>query len=260
MGPDNQATYISLGWAGRSETPEQTAARLAASLPLLNRVDGAAWYERVSHRQPILDAVPGTPETLAALVQLRLDEEKRSERSALMKPDFTLRMDPGQMSPDLAVLSATTGASIDWVNLATIDLADGYPLGPPSQAARLFLDLVRIWQPDRARLSTGSTDEHIITTRAAYLAWASTKAYHEPDPLPQEIALPFGDGNLYASRTWSVEAVTALHDALKSAGAPRYFDRPDQQDPPAFPEAYPDGLEKLDTQIAWGPHLNTPRS
>lgn len=259
MGPDNRVTFISLGWAGRYETAEQTATRLAASLPALNRVDDAVWYLIADRPQPILDAVPETPEALTAIVASHIDREDWSDTGAWANTNFGLRTDAGQMSPDLALLTAAAGTDLDGPNVVTIRLAPDYPLGAPSQAARLFVDLVRIWQPDRARLSTLSTDEHIITTRAAYLAWTSAKAYREPDPLPEEISIPFGDGTLYASRTWSVEAVTALHAALKSAGAPRYLDRPDEQDPPAFPDGFPAGLEELDSQITWGRHLDTPR-
>ena len=129
-----------------------------------------------------------------------------------------------------------------------LQLSDDFPLGAPSEAAHWFSGLVRIWQPDHARLSNSAVQRVTGLTRAAYLSWTSVKAYTEPESA-REIRFPFGDGNLRAARVWTPDGIVALDRELAQAGAPRYSNRPTKQAPPSLPDDCPEEVAALDRAI-----------
>lgn len=52
-----------------------------------------------------------------------------------------------------------------------------------------------------------------------------------------------------------MDGVGRFIEDLRKAGATSIFNKPRFQDPPQFPEGYPDGLERLDDLVTWGPDL-----
>lgn len=262
FGADSPNTYINLNWAGRKEYPSAVAGRLASTMALLSDRTGMRWYRDTADRnsnEVRFELVTTKKEDLSDFLnphtrQERLPdflskaEEEWSELPAWMGFHISLRASSDRDALTLATLNGSTASSMEQRNEVQLELADDFPLGTPSEAAHWFLDLVRIWQPDHARLSNTATQLVTGLTRAAYLSWTSAKAYKEPES-PQEISIPFGAGNLRAARVWTPDCIVALDRELALAGAPRYSNRPTKQDPPTLPDDYPEEVATLDRTI-----------
>ena len=175
-------TYANLNWAGREESLESSARRLAAAMALLSGLTGLQWYretEGLQSRTANFVPVPADPAALADIFQLRL-LSNWGDTAATYR--FLLSRDaPSLDNAEAAALSGAVGSAADIWNQVTLELADDFPLGGPAEAAALFSELVRIWQPDHARLSNYAVQKELVMTRAAYLSWTSSKAYEEPE-------------------------------------------------------------------------------
>lgn len=252
FGADRSDAYINLNWAGRRETPSALAGRLAATLSMLSDRTGMSWYRDTADRNSYdvnFEMVPTDPEALAEFLNTRTDEGW-TEVPPWMGFHILLRAGADRNAKTLATLSGSTASSMERRNGIHLQLADDFPFGTPSEAARWFLELVRTWQPDHARLSNAGAQAVTGLTRAAYLSWTSAMAYAEPESA-QEIRIPFGDGNLGAVRVWTPEGIVALDRELAAAGAPRYSNRPSKQTAPTFPDRLPEGLSVLDHEVTW---------
>ncbi|WP_146070494.1 hypothetical protein [Arthrobacter sp. 08Y14] len=250
FGADRSDAYINLNWAGRRETPSVLAGRLASTLSMLSDRTGMSWYRDTADRNSHdvnFELVPTGAEALAEFLNPRTDEGWM-DLPPWMGFHILLRASSDRNAKTLATLSGSTASSMERRNEIHLELADDFPLGTPSEAARWFLELVRTWQPDHARLSNSAAQRVTGLTRAAYLSWTSAIAYTEPESA-QEIGIAFGDGKLRAARVWTPEGIVALNRELAQAGAPRYSNRPTQQNPPTFPEDYPEELSTLDREI-----------
>lgn len=248
--------FINLNWAGRGESPESAAARLAGTMSVLSVWTGLQWYRDTGDRNSSVvrfDLIPAEQQGLTELINPRA-AWARDAAPRLSSYFLSLRSSPDPARTYTALLSGSAGSEQDLSNQVKLQLADDFPVGTPSQAARWFLDLVRIWQPDRARMSSQSVEQEIGLTRAAYLSWASVKAYTEPLS-DKEIRIPFGDGALGAARLWTVEGIAALDRDLRQAKAPKASIRPSLQDPPQFPSRYPKELDSLDREVTWSPGI-----
>lgn len=246
FGSESRRTHVNLNWAGRAEPVSHTADRLSATMAMLSKWTGFSWYrdtEDLQSRKSHFELVPADSKSLSGLL-VPGDEHNEEAASFFM----SLIRDPA--TPSVATLSGSVGLRIDQENNVKLRLGEDFPMGSPSEAAVWFLDLVRIWQPDRAVLSNSAAQMVTGLRRSAYLSWTSSKAYEEPNS-NAEIDIEFGDGNLRAARVWSVEGIGALDNELKNAGAPEYDERPAVQDTPQFPDGYPAGLEILDHEVIW---------
>ncbi|MCC3265893.1 hypothetical protein [Arthrobacter gengyunqii] len=271
FGTDSRNTYVNLNWAGRRETPSAIAERLSATMSLLAHRTGMNWYRDTADRnsQDVnFVVVPSDKKALIDVLHPRAREEavpdflnphtdvEWSEFPTWMGFHIILRAGAERDAHTLATLNGSTASSMDRRNDIQLELEDDFPMGTPSDAARWFAELIRIWQPDHARFSNTATQLVTGLTHAAYLSWTSTKAYVEPESA-QEIRIPFGDGNLHAARLWTPSGIAALNRELAQAGAPRYSKRPKQQDLPSFPDKDPEGLETLDDEVDWGQQDST---
>lgn len=265
FGADSPNTYVNLNWAGRRETPSAIVGRLAATMSLLSDRTGMDWYRDaagLNSQHVNFQMVPTDREWLTEFLNPRASgeavtdflspraEADWSELPVWMGFHINLRAGSDRNAPTWATLNGSTASSMDRRNEVQLELADDFPMGTPSEAAHWFLELVRTWQPDQARLSNTATQLVTGLTRAAYLSWTSTKAYTEPESA-QEIRIPFGDGNLRVARVWTPDGIVTLDRELAQAGAPRYSKRPTDQDPPNFPEVYPQALGILDSEVVW---------
>lgn len=265
----DSGTYINLNWAGRKEHPSEVARRLAGTMALLSDRTGMRWYRDTADRnnnEVKFELVPTTEEALIDLLNPRNGEGKLTDFLSEAEDEWSefpewmgfhiiLRAGSDRNATTLAYLTGSTASSMERRNQVKLQLSDDFPLGAPSEAAHWFSGLVSIWQPDHARLSNSATQRVTGLTRAAYLSWTSVKAYAEPESA-HEIRIPFGDGNLRAARVWTPDGIVALDRELAQAGAPRYSKRPTEQDPPSFPEQFPEGLALLSREIVWDPYLS----
>jgi len=240
-------TYANLNWAGREESLESSARRLAASMSLLSGLTGLQWYrdaEDLQSRTSNFVPVPADPAVLVGILRTQLFTNW-GDTAATFR--FLLSRDtPSLGNAEAAALSGSVGSAADSWNQIQLELADDFPLGGPVETAALFAELVRVWQPDHARLSNSAAQKELVMTRAAYLSWTSNKAYAEPVS-DLEVSVPFGDGSLRAARVWTPGHVVALNAELAAAGAPSFSKRPAQQDPPQFPSDTPDLARVLST-------------
>lgn len=233
---------IDLAWNGREEDFSSTAARLSASLVRLTELTGLQWHydtADLQSRSAAFATVPSDPEAIAGILRQNQDQDwgfTACTFSALLSAG------PGTGAPTPAQIHIASGSPLDSWNRMNLDLSDDFPLGTVTDAAALFSDLVRIWQPDHAQLGTRAMYAALPTTRAAFMSWTSAKAYTEPES-DGEICVPFGDGTLRVARDWTVEAVLKLDTELKAAGAPQADNSPKTQDPPQFPSESPDLTE-----------------
>lgn len=252
FGAESRAT-MSLGWNGREEGYGSSAARLSAALVLLSERTGMEWYrdtEDLMSRKATFVVVPTSPDTLADLLQ-----ENRNLEWGETATSFTAFLSAGPAGHDLptaARIHITCGSPLDRWNKVYLAFDDAFPLGSVSDAAVMFAEFVRIWQPDYARLSTSEVNATLPLTRASYISWTSAKAYTEPES-EKEVAFPFGDGTLRVAREWTVGGVVGLNQALTEAGAPKLSARPKKQDTPRFPDELPAGLEALDREVELAP-------
>ena len=238
FGADSGAS-INLGWNGREEDYLSSAARFSATMVRLTALTGLQWYydteDRRSRRANFV-AVPTAPDVLAGILR---DNPHPDWGETATSFSALLSADPAAGLQTAARISAAVGSPPDRWNAMNLGLSDDFPLGDASEAAALFADLVRIWQPDHAQLGTTAMYASLPLTRAAYVSWSSSKAYTEPES-EKEISIPFGDGTLNIARDWTVEGIIALNGELAAAGAPKASSRPKKQDPPQFPADGPD--------------------
>lgn len=258
LGPDCRKPFVSLIWEGRNESALELSVRILETLQLVSSrfPDGAyQWFRGPADVGEAPTAVPETIGELAGMVADSLDTElgsyfSQSHLSLFLLDGPTHLMDV----PSSVTVAAGSGDSNS--NRVTVDLPEDFPLGSPSDAACLFLDLVRIWQPDSAKFNTASAARAIMgrgyVSHAAYLSWTSAKAHSPASQAEGEMAIPFGDGWLYVARTWTIPAIVALHEELH----PGRTNAPEVQDPPYLPEGYPIELDGLDSQIVWGSETN----
>ena len=249
FGEQSEGTFVGLAWNGREESQLDSAARLVASMSLLAELTGLQWWrdtEPLESRTGHFVTVPAEVSAVADLLRedIRLDwGETASSFSGLLSA-----ADPNTGSPVVAQLHTAMGSPLDGWNRAEVLLTDDFPLGSPAQAAAWFAELVRVWEPDHARLTSIAVLENMVFTRASYISWTSNKAYTEPVS-ELEVRFPFGDGTLCVAREWTVEGITALDRDLAAAGAPRLSMHPKKQDVPQFPDELPAGLDSLDREV-----------
>ena len=206
--------------------------------------------------------LPGDIEGLTALAAGKSDKNPDGTVREQGRTNIVALLLPDPEDPDLnsdAMLSVLAGTPLGLNNKLSLQLEDSFPLGTPSQASRWFLDLVRIWQPQYALLKTvlANSTDYGLGTGAAFLSWLSTKAFGPAPDVESAVRIPFGDGALYAAREWSLNGFATLGSDLCAAGGAQILDAPKFQDPPAFPDGYPDGLDRLDELVAWGPNSTT---
>ena len=251
LGPECRKPFISLVWESRKESALEVARRLAPTMSLISDRYPAGtvnWYPPTDENGAGAVPVPEDPDSLESVVK---------ETKAAMGSEFDssgtylfLYEDPAQRTNPLASISVAAGFARD--NEVTVDLPEDFPLGSPSAAARLFLDLVRIWQPDSASFMTISAIRASMgkgyVSHAAYLAWTSAKAHEQVPAVSGEYVIPFGEGQLFVAREWTLPGIVALHDEL----GPEEVRGPTVQDPPRFPNGYPAQLDELDGEILWG--------
>ena len=263
FGPQHGQISVYMAWKGRGETPTEIAARLSRTLTVLTDLypDGrAAFCTLGSGDLSAANRMPDGVEGLADLAVSKSDknpdgtvrEQGRTSLVAVLKPN----PETGPRSD--AMLSVAAGTPLGLNNKVSLQLEDSFPPGTPSETARWFLDLVRIWQPQYALLKTALTNSTDLGlgTNSGYLSWVSTKAFGYVPEVASAVCFPFGDGVLYAAREWSIAGFAALSRDLAAAGGARILDTPKRQDPPAFPQGYPGGLDRLDDLVTWGPELD----
>lgn len=252
LGPECRKPFISLSWGGRNESPQELSGRIFATLQLVSArfpTSTYRWFKGPNDIGQPPTPVPETPGDLVEMVTDSFDMTFGSYYSRTLLSLFLLEGPAKLMDPPSAVtVRAGSGDS----NQVNVTVPEEFPLGTPSDAARLFLDLMRIWQPDDARFLTASANRAIMgrgyVSHAAYLAWSSSKA-HAPAPATErELVIPFGDGWLHVAKEWTVPALVALHEDLR----PGWTDGPEVQDPPHVPDGYPAELDALDSEIVWG--------
>ena len=256
LGHDCRKPFVSLSWEGRNESALELSTRILATLQLISARFPAgtySWFKGPSDIGETPAPVPEAPMDLAEMVRATFDMKFGSYYSRSLLSLFLLEGPTKLLDlPSAVTVRAGSGDS----NQVTVDLPEDFPLGDPSDAARLFLDLVRIWQPDLASFSTISAVRALMETKhsshAAYLAWSSFKAHIPARPTERELVIPFGDGWMYVAKEWTVPALVALHNEI----APEKVKGPDLQDPPSFPDGYPAVLDELDGEILWGGELN----
>ncbi|MCC3290359.1 hypothetical protein [Arthrobacter sp. zg-Y1110] len=251
LGPECRKPFISLVWEGRKESALEVARRLAPTMSLISDrypAGSVNWYLPTDENGGGTVPVPEDPGSLESVVK----ETKATTGSEFDSSGTYLFLyeDPAQRMNPLASISVAAGFTRD--NEVTVDLPEDFPLGPPSAAARLFLDLVRIWQPDSASFMTVSAIRASMgkgcVSHAAYLAWTSAKAHEQVPAVSGEYVIPFGEGQLFVAREWTLPGIVALHDEL----GPEELGGPKVQDPPSFPDGYPTELDGLDSEILWG--------
>ncbi|MCQ1956335.1 hypothetical protein NNX39_07435 [Arthrobacter sp. zg-Y826] len=264
FGPEHEQVTLYMSWKGRGETPAGIAGRLLQTMHILANLyphgkaalctlgrDGTGGPHRL----------PGDLEGLTALAAGKSNknpdgtvrEQGRTSIVALLLPD----PEDAALKSD-AMLSVLAGTPLGLNNKVSLQLEDNFPMGPPSRASHWFLDFVRIWQPQYALLKTTLTNstDFGIGTGAAYLSWVSFKAFGPAPEVASAVRVPFGDGALYVAREWSLNGFAALGRDLSAAGCARILDAPKFQDPPAFPDGYPAGLDRLDDLVSWGSELD----
>lgn len=256
LDPDSRKPFITLSWAGRNEPAAELAPRVEATTNrVLAQYEGspAVWFQSPTDLGQDPVHLPGD---LPALTDLLEDSFDRTLGDCSSRTSLSLFIDEDPPKLDRTSTSLSLAAGSGERNTVTLRLTEDFPLGSPSQAARLLLDLTRIWQPDSAELMTISAVRAALGkgpyNHVAYMLWASNKAY---DPSPQiegELVLPYGEGALHVVREWTDQAVVALSEELSRTGEQRASAEPDLQDLPHVPEGYPDELEDLDSLVSWG--------
>ena len=256
LGPDCRKPKIVLNWAGRNESALQVARRISETLSVISGrylSEPVRWYRYLEEMGAEPVPVPEELKALAEVVEASYDHTL-GEYFARSSISLFLFEDPGQRSSPVPAVNVAAGSGNS--NLVTVDLPEELPTNSPSEAARLFLDVARIWQPDTAEFTTADARVSAMTagqdSHAAYLSWWSAKAYGAAPASEREIVVRVGDGWLYAAREWSLPAVLALGEELTSLGSQKAMSRPEKQDPPSLPDGYPVELYGLDDQITWG--------
>lgn len=256
LDPDSRKPFITLSWAGRNESAAELAPRVEATTNrVLAQYEGApaVWFQSPTDlgQDPV-----HLPCDLPALTDLLQDSFDRTLGDYSSRTSLSLFIDEDPPKLDRTSTSLSLAAGSGERNTVTLRLTEEFPLGSPSQAARLLLDLTRIWQPDSAELMTVSAARDTLGkgpyNHVAYMLWTSNKTYDPSPEVDGEIALPHGEGRLHVAKLWTDQAVVALYEQLGQAGTVRASAESDLQDLPHVPEGYPDQLKDLDSLVSWG--------
>ena len=256
LGPECRKPFISLIWEGRDESALEISRRLCPTMSLItdrSPAGTAIWYRYTDETGEEPLTVPEAAEALGPVVEATFNSPS-SEYFSRSSLSLFLFEDAAQRSSPTTSVSVAAGSGTS--NIVTVNFTEDFPLGPPSAAARLFLDLVRIWQPDLASFSTISAVRARMGTghvsHAAYLSWTSEKAHDQAPAAEGEYMVPFGEGQLFVAKSWTLAGLLALHEEL----GPGAVKGPEVQDPPHFPDGYPAELDRLDSEIVWGSEPN----
>lgn len=262
--PEHERATLFMGWRGRGESPTEIASRLLPTMKVLTGLypeGNAAFHVLEGDSLDRSRQVPDALDALSSFAAVNSDREPNGEvrekgRTRLVSILLPKPSDPVLRSDAMLTVAAGTPLALD--NSISLMLEDSFPIGTPSEAARWFLDLVRIWQPEFALLKTSLTNRTYSAngTYAGYLSWASEAALGSLPEVPSAVRIPFGTGALYAARQWTVGGVGDFIEDLRRAGAASVREIPQFQSPPTFPEDYPAGLNELDEAVAWGPGLD----
>ncbi|PPB50903.1 hypothetical protein C4K88_03325 [Arthrobacter pityocampae] len=259
LGPDYRKPSMNLGWAGRGESAADLAPRIAATTARIAAqypADSMHWFKGPSDFGQDFIRIPADPGALVEMIDASFDRSSGYPNRTLLSL-FLYDDSPEQSQAELSI-----GVGSGSTNNISLRLTDDFPLGSPAGAARLFVDLVRIWQPDLAVFQTMSAIKATMgkghVNHAGYLAWVSATAYGPEPETDREIVLPHGEGWVYVAREWTDQGVVALFEDLVRGGAHRVNARPDVQNPPHVPEGYPAGLEDLDRLVSWGEPGSSP--
>lgn len=236
--PEDGCVYIPLMWGGRKETPAEVAARAAATMGALagavpeNPAQELSWMR-------IADGGLGytpAPSTAADLRNLAAEETEREPGPT------TLQLLLFAGNPDTGAIASfglSAGAEETYLgNSCTVTLEQAYPLGTVGEAKDLFSDLVRIWQPESAIMSTDRTVSEIddlYETYAGYTSWISLESFGVPPRLQYASAERFGDGTLLIAEDWTVEGVRRMHHELHALRVPSLTAAAEVQVVPQFP-------------------------
>lgn len=257
--PEHGQITLYMAWKGRGETSGEIAARLLPTMSVLAgrySNDSAGFYSLGGDNLESRIRLPGNLKELAVYAAGKTDQDEDGAHHENGRTRLVALLLPDPSAPDLqsdAMLSVVAGTSLGLTNKVSVQFESGFPLGTPAEAARWFLELVRIWQPEYALLKTGLTNstDYSLGTYAGYLSWVSNKAFDPVPPLASAVQIPFGDGMLYAARNWTLDGFAALSRDLAKAGAGQVLQIPKFQDPPEFPSQYPEELFRLDEQVRW---------
>ena len=263
FGPEHEQVSVYMAWKGRGETPTEIAERLSRTVTVLTGLypDGSAAFCTLGGAD--LNAPNRMPDDFEGLSDLAASKSDKNPDGTVREQGRTslvalLMPNPETGPRSDAMLSVAAGTPLGLNNKLSLQLEDTFPMGTPSETARWFLDLVRLWQPQYALLKTALTNSTDLGmgTNSGYLSWASTKAFGSVPEVASAVCFPFGHGVLYAAREWSIAGFATLARDLAAAGGARILDTPKLQDPPAFPQGYPGGLDRLDDLVTWGPELD----
>ena len=169
FGEQSKGTFVGLGWNGREESQADSAARIVASMSLLSELTGLQWWRDTEPLESRIGHFVTVPADVSAVADL-LREDIRFDwgETASRFTGLLSAADPNTGSPVVGQLHTTSGSPLDDWNSAQILLTDDFPLGSPAQAAAWFAELVRIWQPDFARLNSIAVLENMVFTRVDF--------------------------------------------------------------------------------------------
>ena len=238
--PADGCVFIPLMWGGRKETLAEVAARAAATMDALVSAVPESPVQELSWMRIADDGLGYTPapSTTADLKNLAPDEIGHDPGSTSLQ----LLLFAGNPETGLiASFGLSAGAEQTYLgNSCTVTLEPAYPLGTAGEAKDLFRELVRIWQPESAILSTDRTVaeiDNLYDTYAGYTSWISLQSFGVPPRLASAAAERFGDGSLLIAADWSVEGVLRLHQELLAQRVPSLAAAADVQVVPQFPAA-----------------------
>lgn len=236
--PEDGCVFIPLMWGGRKETPAEVAARAAATMDALASAVPENPALELSWMRIADDGLGYTtaPSTAADLKNMATEE---SERDA---GPTTLQLLLFAGNPETGLIASfglSAGAEQTYLgNSCTVTFEKAYPLGTIGEAKDLFRDLVRIWQPESAILSTDRTVaeiDNLYDSYAGYASWISLESFGIPPRLESAAAERFGDGTLLAAADWTVEGVRRMHQELLTQRVPSLTAAAEVQVVPQFP-------------------------
>jgi hypothetical protein len=236
--PEDGSVFIPLMWGGRKESPADVAARAAATMSALAGAVPENPAQELSWMRIADDGLGYTPapSTAADLKNLAAEETDRSPGPTTLQ----LLLFAGNPETGLiASFGLSAGAEQTYLgNSCTVTLEQAYPVGTVGEARDLFKDMVRIWQPESAILSTDRTVAEIdglYDTYAGYTSWISLESFGVPPRLQSASAERFGDGTLLTAEDWTVEGVRRMHQELLAQRVPSLTAAAEVQVVPQFP-------------------------
>ncbi|GAA3291396.1 hypothetical protein ACFFON_18155 [Arthrobacter citreus] len=236
--PEDGCVFIPLMWGGRKETPAEVVARAAATMEALVSAVPENAAQELSWMRIADDGLGYTPapSTAADLKALAAEETDRDPGPT------TLQLLLFSGNPETGLIASfglSAGAEQTYLgNSCTITLEQGYPLGTAEGAQALFRELVRIWQPESAILSTDRTVaeiENLYDTYAGYTSWISLESFGVPPRLESAAAERFGDGTLLTAAEWTIEGIRRMHQELLALRVPSLAAAAEVQVVPQFP-------------------------